>query len=275
MLVNSKKLLEKIKPNRALCALNFSTKEVAETIVKTASSLKAPFILQTSTGEASFLDPETAADIAQNLSQEYQFDFSLNLDHGHDLNLVKECLKYGYSSIHFDGSRLPFPENVSLTKQVVALCRPKKVCVEGELGQIPGSSSFAKNQPEGSLTSPDQVVQFIKETQVDFLAISVGEKHGLGKANLDFNLLKKIADLTNTPLVLHGGSGISQELLKKAINLGIKKINFNTELRLAWTQSLRDFLSKHANEIVPYKILPSTEKKISQIVTEKLKTCTL
>lgn len=264
MLVNSLKLLKKIKKNKALCAFNFSTVDLAEAIVKTAAKLKTPVILQTSQGEASFLNPEIAQSIGGFLEEKYKLSLSLNLDHGKDLELVKRCLRAGYTSIHIDGSMLPLRENIAVTKKVVELSRAKGISIEGEIGQI-----------NGELTKPKEALRFIKETKVDFLAISIGEKHGLEKPKLQFELLKKIVRLIEVPLVLHGGSGISQEDLKKAISLGIKKINFNTELRFAWTKALKDKLRAKPKEIVPYKILPASQKAVAKVVEEKIKICSL
>ncbi len=276
MLINSKQVIQKIKKQKAACAFNFSTIEVAEAIVMTAASLKTPFILQASQSETSFLNPEIAQSIASYLSKKYSLSISLNLDHGQDLKLIQKCVEFGYSSIHFDGSQLPLKENIQLTKKVVRWCRKKGISVEGEVGVISGSSSLKESPEKQILTKPEEAVQYIKETNVDFLAISIGEKHGLGVNHLRFNLLKKISSqVGKLPLVLHGGSGISPQNLKRAIKLGIKKINFNTDLRLAWTQSLRKYLKKHPNEIVPYKILSQTKNSVSQIVEEKLKICSI
>lgn len=275
MLINSKTALGKIKNNKALCAFNFSTIETAESIVKIAAFLKSTFILQTSEGEAIFLNPEIAQAIASHLSKKYHQPFSLNLDHGKNLKLIEKCINCGYTSIHFDGSNLSLKENIKLTKTVVELCKPKKISVEGEIGQISGSSSLTKSHQEESLTNPNEAVQFIKETGVDSLAVSIGEKHGLGKPNLHFNLLKKIASLVKIPLVLHGGSGISAKDLNQAILLGIRKVNFNTELRLAWTQSLKNYFKHHPQEIVPYKILSAVDRRVSQIAKQKITICTL
>lgn len=257
-------MLEKIKKGKALCAFNFSTPEVAEAIVKTAAGFNIPVILQTSQGEASFLNPEIAQSIASFLSQKYNLPLSLNLDHGKDIDLIRRCLKAGYTSIHIDGSDLPYKENVEITKKVVNLCRKKGISVEGEMGQI-----------DGDLTNPQEAVRFVEQTKVDFLAIAIGEKHGLEKPKLQFELLNKIVRLIKLPLVLHGGSGILKEELQKAVSLGIRKINFNTELRLAWTHALRETLREKPKEIVPYKILPETQKAIAKVVEEKINICSL
>lgn len=264
MLISAVELLKKIKPQRSLCAFNFSTVEVAEAIVKTASCLGTPVILQTSQGEASFLHPEVAQAVANFLSQKYNLPLSLNLDHGRDIGLISRCLRAGYTSIHIDGSHLPFSQNIEITKRVVALCRDKGVSVEGEIGQI-----------NGKLTNPSQALRLIKQAEIDFLAVAIGEKHGMEKPKLQFELLNKIVSLIKQPLVLHGGSGIPKKDLQKAISLGIKKINFNTELRKAWADALRKTLREKPKEIVPYKILPATRATVAQVVKEKISICSL
>lgn len=276
MLINSKQVIQKIKEQKAVCAFNFSTPEVAETIAKTASTLGAPFILQTSQGEGSFLNPKIAQAIASYLSKKNPLPFSLNLDHGKDLQLIQKCIKAGYTSIHFDGSQLPLKENIQITKRIVQWCRKKGISVEGEIGTISGSSSLKKTEEKQILTDPQEALHYIKETNVDLLAISIGARHGLDEGRLHFNLLKRLSSLLGkVPLVLHGGSGISSENLKRAIKLGIKKINFNTDLRLAWINSLKSYLEKHPKEIVPYKILSQTKESVSKEVEEKLKICSI
>lgn len=276
MLINSKQVIQKIEKQKAVCAFNFSTPEVAETIVRTATNLKTPFILQTSQGEASFLNPKIAQSIATYLSEKYATPFSLNLDHGKDLGVIQKCISVGYTSIHFDGSQLSLKENIQMTKKVVQWCREKRISVEGELGTISGSSNLKKTEEKQILTDPKEAVQYIKETNVNLLAISIGTKHGLDEDRLHFNLLKKLSSLLrNVPLVLHGGSGVPAKDLKRAIKLGIKKINFNTDLRLAWTQSLKEYLKKHPKEIVPYKILSQVKNPVSQVIEEKLKICSI
>lgn len=274
MLTNSLKILSKIKKGKALCAFNFSTFEVAEAIVKTAAKLKTPVILQTSQGEASFLNPEIAQSIAVFLNKKYNLPLSLNLDHGKDLNLIKRCIQAGYTSIHFDSSNLPLEKNIEISKRVVCLCRERGASVEGEVGIVPGESAILqKKKQKILLTNPKQAVTFVKETGVDFLAVSIGEKHGLDKPKLQFELLEKIVRLIKVPLVLHGGSGILKSDLKKTISLGIRKINFNTELRLAWTNGLKMAFKKHPQEIVPYKILPTTQAAVAKVVMEKINIC--
>lgn len=264
MLISSVDLLSKIKKSKALCAFNFSTFEVAEAIIQTAARLNTPVILQTSQGEAAFLDPKLARSTAAFLSEKYGILLSLNLDHGKDLKLIKDCIAVGYSSVQIDGSSLPFKDNIAITKKVVDLCRKKGISVEGEIGQI-----------NGELTRLEEAVRFIEETKVDFLAVAIGEKHGLGKPELRFDLLKSLVRLIKVPLVLHGGSGISKKELQKAVSLGVRKINFNTELRLVWTNALRKTLKEKPKEIVPYKILPVAQKAVAKVVEEKLKICSL
>lgn len=272
---NSQELLKKLKKDRALCAFNFSTPEVAAAIVAAAVKLQSPFILATSESEAKFLSPEVVVAISQNLKEKYNVNFSLHLDHAKEINLIESCLKAGYSSIHIDGSLLPYADNVRITQQVVALCRPFGVSVEGEIGQIPGTSSAAANTAPVILTNPKEAREFGQSTGVDFLAVSIGETHGFGQDNLLFDLLSKITQSVKIPLVLHGGSGVTPTDLKKAVSLGIRKINFNTELRAAWTRSLQTCFKCHPQEIVPYKILSTVTEPIQKIVTQKIKICTL
>lgn len=264
MLHNTIGLLKKIKPGKALAAFNFSTLEVARAIIKTANSLNLPVILQTSPGETNFLSPEIAFSMVNLLSQKYQVSVALNLDHGQDLELIKRCIKSGYSSIHIDGSALNFQENVKITQAVVALCRSQGISVEAEIGQI-----------GINLTSPQEAFEFTKLTKPDYLAVAVGEKHAMAKSKISFELLNNIVRLIKLPLVLHGGSGIDRKNLEKAINLGIRKVNFNTLLRITWVKTLKKKFLSDPEEIIPYRILPSVEEEVAKIVKEKLVLCSL
>lgn len=260
------------KQGWAVGQFNFSTLEQLRGILGAAQKLKSPVILGTSEGESNFLGLEETIALFEISRMKYNVSAYLHFDHGKDIDLIKRAVDFGYLSIHFDGSGLSFEENIEKTKKVVKYAHSRGVLVEGELGYIRGSSEAYKKKikiKKEDLTSPEQVFQFVKETGVDSLAISIGNVHGIykGQPRLDFERLKEISRKTNAFLVLHGGSGIPQKEIKKAIALDIIKININTELRVVWKESLK----KMRSEIKPYKVLSQAQKSIQEKVEQKIK----
>ncbi len=204
----------------------------------------------------------------------YRVPAFLNFDHGKDLNLIKNAIDYGYDAVHFDGSGLSLEENMKQTKKIVEYAHKKRVLVEGELGAIRGESKLHKEKikiKKEDLTLPSEIAKFMKETGVDSLAVSIGNVHGIyrQKKKLDFGLLREINEITKGFLVLHGGSGIPDKEIKKAMEVGIVKINFNTEIRLVWKNSLEKIL-KETEEFKPYKILAQVQNNIQKKVEEKI-----
>ncbi|MEI7690045.1 MAG: class II fructose-bisphosphate aldolase [bacterium] len=276
MLVNTKDLyLKAQKEGYAVGAFNVSTLEAIKAIIKAAVRLKSPVVIETSEKEMNFLEPALVFDIVRELGEKLSIPIGLHLDHGKSLEMVKEAIQAGYTSVHLDGSKLSFAENVSLTNEVVDFARSKQITVEGELGQIPGSSeqhAEAITIEEGALTDPDEAKRFTAETKIDILAVSLGNIHGVysSEPNLDFTRLSKLKEI-GLPMSLHGGSGIPEEQVRRAISLGITKVNVNTELRMAYTNTLRAELDENPDEIVPYEFLPEEIEAIEDVVEQKIK----
>jgi len=262
------------KEKWAIGQFNFSTIEQLRAILEAGKELKSPLILGTSEGEVEFLGIKEVIALVEISKTKYQTPVFLNLDHGKNLELIKKAIDFGYNCIHFDGSNLNFKENVKLAKKIVKYAHKKGVLVEGELGIIKGESRIHKSGIKISkeiLTSPEAAEDFVKKTNVDSLAVSIGNVHGVYQQmpKIDFERLKEIEKKVNVFLVLHGGSGIEKKEIKKAIKLGISKVNFNTELRIAWKKGLEKALKK-TKEIKPYKILPEVQKEVTKKVKEKI-----
>lgn len=274
--MNLRYYLKKARKERwAIGQFNFSTIEQLRGILEAAKNLKSPIILGTSEGESKYLGLKEILALVEISKMKYQIPVFLNLDHGKDLDWLKQAIDYGYSAVHFDGSGLPFKENIKCAKKIVAYAHKKGVLVEGELGYIGGESKFHKKKAKikkRDLTLPAKTERFIKETKVDSLAIAIGNVHGIymGMPKLDFERLKEIKKKTAAFLVLHGGSGIPKIEIKKAIKFGIVKININTELRLSWKKTLEKSFKNKPQEIKPYKILPKVQKAVQKKVAEKL-----
>tara|TARA_Y100000310_G_scaffold329214_1_gene398622 strand:- start:854 stop:1693 length:840 start_codon:yes stop_codon:yes gene_type:complete len=271
--MNLKSYLNKAKKGKwAIPQFNFSTLEQLRGILAKAEQLKSPIILGTSQGELNFLGLKEVVALLEISKTKYNVPVFLNLDHGKDISSIKKAIDYGYSAVHFDGSKLSLKENIKLTKQIVDYAHKRGVIVEGELGHIQGESKLNKVKmifKKEYLTDVDQVNEFVKKTKVDSLAISIGNVHGVykGRPKIDFTRLKEISDQTNCFLVLHGGSGIFKSDIKKAIKMGIVKINVNTELRMAWKNSLE----KSLKLVKPYKVLIPVQNAIGKKVEEKVK----
>lgn len=269
----------------AIGAFNFSTAEILKAIVAAAKELKSPIIVSTSEGEAEFFGLAEAAALVSAWRQATKLPIILNLDHGSHMPLIKKAVVAGYNAIHFDGSHLSYDENVRQTKYVVDYIWgvkktfDREIIVEGELGYLRGSSSKHKEALEiklEDLTSAEQADDFVEKTGVDSLAIAIGNAHGIfakGEEKLDLDRLAQIRSALGTRafLVLHGGSGIGEEDIKKAIELGIVKININTELRVAYKEALSGQLEEEPQETTPYKMMAPSFEAVKKVAEEKIK----
>ena len=233
------------KDGAAIAALNFYNAETLIAHVRAAHALNASIILQTTEATINYLGLPLIIGMAHAAAAELQKPIALHLDHGHSYELAARCIDRGYTSIMIDGSKLPFTENCAVTRRVVDLAHTAGVSVEGELGHVGKNSDAAGEDPTETLTGPADAARFVEETKVDALAVAVGTAHGFykGAVRIDFQRLEEINDkIPNTPLVLHGGSGVSAELLHQAIACGIRKINFGTELKNAFTHAIKNSL---------------------------------
>jgi ketose-bisphosphate aldolase len=262
------------KEKWAIGQFNFCALEQLRGIIQAAQELKAPIILGTSQGEIEFFGIQEAV-LLRDIYRKKIFPYIyLNLDHGRDINLIKEAIDFGYDCVHFDGSGLSLKENIKLTKEIVKYAHKKGVLVEGEMESIKGSSEIHPKIGQSKkyrFTNPKTALQFIKETNIDSLAVNIGNLHGVYKRpiKLDIQRLKEIKQLISLPLVLHGGSGTDKNNVKQAIRSGIVKININTEIRIVWKSSLYESL-KNKKSVKPYKILPEVVEKIKEKTKEKI-----
>ena len=263
----------------AIGQFNFSDFSQMKAIVQACKNLKSPVLLGTSEGESKFFGLEEAAALRNVLRKKTGLPIFLNLDHGKSFEYVKQVINAGYDMVHFDGSKLPFQENIKISRQVKNYAKWRNVLVEGEVGMIGTDSSKVYQEKfeiiEKNLTKSEEAKEYVKKTGVDLLAVSIGNFHGIEISGVDPNLkldiLNKIKrGIDETLLVLHGGSGIPEEDIREAIGLGIVKININTELRLAFSGNLRRVLNSDPDEIVPYKYLSSAQKSVEKVVTLKI-----
>ena len=262
---------------------NISDLVALRAIFEAARELGVPVMIGTSEGEGDFIGRKPAAALVRGLREEFDYPIFLNSDHTKNLEKVEEAVAAGYDEILFDGSKLHFEENVRQTKEVVEYVKSinPNILVEGEIGYIGSSSEVRKEIPEGAairpedLTKPEEAKQFVYETKVDMLAPAVGNLHGMfaeaPDPNLDIERIRLIKDATKVTLVLHGGSGNTDEDFKAAIQAGVGVIHINTEIRLAWRRGLESGLKANPDEVAPYKILPSAFAEVRGVVLRRLK----
>ena len=264
----------------ALGHFNFSEDEALRAIVESAAEFKTPIFVGTSEGESKHIGLKEAVYLVKAFREEFSIPIFLNADHTKSFENVVAAVDAGYDAILADFSALSFEENVKMTKQSVEYAKSKNpdIIVEGELGYVRGESKLQKEiieiKPE-DLTKPEEASQFVKETGVDMLAPAVGNIHGIAAnaPKLDF---QRIADIKKAVgddvyLVLHGGSGMSESDFKNAIDAGISMVHINTEIRVAFAETLRKTLQEMPEETTPYKILTPSVEAMKKVIEEKLK----
>lgn len=274
MIVNAKKMLEDAKVNKyAVPHFNINNLEWTRYILEECNRLKSPVILGVSEGAIRYMGGyKVVANLVKNLDEELniQIPVAIHLDHGSSVKSCKKAVDAGFTSVMLDASKYSLEENIDMTKQVVEYARIKNITIEAEIGHIGGSEDNMSS--EIAYAKVDDAVKLYNETKIDFLAPALGSVHGLykGEPCLDFDKMKEISEKTNIPLVLHGGTGIDDEKLKKAIASGICKVNINTELQIAWTKAVRKFLSEDTKAYDPRTVIKSGEQSMKQAIEHKV-----
>ncbi len=270
MLVPIQKIFKAAQQGKfAVGAFNTSNLETTLAIIRAAVKLKSPVIIQTSESAISYSNLKSIYNLIKTAAETEgkTVPISIHLDHGKTLSVVKNCIKIGYNSVHIDASEKDWNTNVKWTKEIVKLARRKGIGVQAELGAILGKEGLVKLKKgeikmEDLLTIPAQAKKFASLTKIDSLAVAVGTIHGSfkGVEKVDQPRLQKIHKLVKIPLVLHGGSGLSPAVYKQAIKNGIRVVNIDTNLRLAWKKALTKSLKQQKDLIDPRKILsPGTD----------------
>ncbi len=267
----------------AIGHFNVSNLETVWGIFRAAKALNVPVIIGVSEGERDFVGVRQISAIVKSIRDEFDYPIFINADHTYSFDKVKEAILAGFDAVIFDGTELPFEENVKVTKQCVEYARGsgRDVIVEAEMGFIGKSSKILDGIPAGVkiteefLTKPNEAKKFVETTGVDLLAPAVGNIHGMLKGGVDpalnIGVVKAVRDATGTPLVLHGGSGNSISDVKSAIANGISIVHINTEIRVAYRKALSLSLQENTEEVAPYKYLKPAVLAVEKLVTEKLK----
>jgi ketose-bisphosphate aldolase len=277
-IVTTKELLADAKARHyAVAAFNTNNLEYTQAILEAATEMKSPVIIEAAKSEIDYMNGFTFVAMVRTLSDKLPINVAIHLDHGPSYDEAVRCLNYGFSSVMYDGSRLNLDENIRNTQKVVEAAHACGVSVEGEIGVI----GQAADSPEGkkgesdALASPTECERFVKESGVDCFAAAIGNAHGLytKKPKLDFDRLSDIERRTRVPLVLHGGTGIPLEDIKKAISLGVAKINFSTIMRQGYIETLRKTLEENPGDLDLMKLLTPSKLAMRAIAIQHLKMC--
>jgi len=268
----------------AIGHFNISNIEALHGIYNSARKLNLPIIIGVSEGEEEFIGRDEVAVLIRMIRQRDNYPIFLNADHHYTFESVKLALDAGYDSAIIDAVKLPLEENIILTKKCVDYARElsnkenREILIEAELGFIGQSSKLLDSIPDGvnekTMTKPEDAKYFVEQTEINLIAPSVGNIHGMvksGNPKLDINRIKEIHQSCGIPLVLHGGSGISNEDFKNAIEAGISIIHINTEIRVAYKEALEKYLKENPNEVAPYKILAPAVLAIEKVVEQRLR----
>lgn len=262
------------KGGYAVGAFNCNNMEIVQAITEAAEAERAPVIMQASQGAIKYAGLGYIVAMAREAASRASVPIALHLDHGTDFNQVMLCIRHGFTSVMIDGSRYPLEQNIAITRKVLEVARAVGVSVEGELGRIRGTEDEIKvSEREAFFTDPEEAAIYVRETGVDALAPSIGTAHGQyrGRPELDFERLDKIRRLTGIPLVLHGSSGVPDEDIRKAITLGVRKVNIDTNIREAFVAALRQAAADNPREIDPRKLLGPARAAAVEIIREKIR----
>lgn len=265
----------------AIGHFNISDSEGFWAVVGAAKTVGVPVIIGVSEGERDFIGVEQVAAMVKSAREKYNHPIFLNADHSYSFERVKEAIDAGFDAVIFDGAKLSTEDNISISKKCVEYAKStgKEVVVEAELGYIGMSSKLLDEIPEGvaldNLTRAEDAKRFIEETGVQLFAPAVGNIHGMFRSGndpaLNIERIKEIHNLCGAPLVLHGGSGTSDEDFKKAISAGISVVHINTEIRLAYRNALRLSLQENPDEIAPYKFMKKPVQEMTKVVEKRLR----
>jgi tagatose bisphosphate family class II aldolase len=276
-LVNPMRMINKARENKvAIAAFNVHNMETIQAVVEAAAEERAPVMIQTTPGTLKHAGIPYIAACVKTASELYDIPIALHLDHCTTFSTIVKCIQSGYTSVMIDGSKLPYEENVALVAKVVEIAHCAGVAVEGELGRIGGTEDEVYlDEREAAFTVPEEALSFIGSTGIDTLAIAIGTAHGVykGEPRLDFERLVKIRDLVDVPLVLHGGSGVPDESVRRAAADGICKVNIATELKIPMAHAIQEVFRTKPGETDPRNYMGAAKEAVKKVVHQKIRMC--
>lgn len=269
-------LVKASKEGYAVPAFNIHNLETVQVAVEAAVELRSPLILAATPGTMDYAGRAYIQAIAEVAAKENNIPIALHLDHHETIGTIEESLELGVKSVMIDGSQGSFEDNIELSKAVVEKAHAYGATVEAELGKLVGQEDdIIVKAEDAEYTDPDKAAEFVERTGIDSLAVAIGTGHGVyeTKPNLDFDRLAKIRDVVDVPLILHGASGISKEDVQKCISLGCAKVNISTELKIPFSDALRQFLIENPEETDTRKYMGPAKEAMKAVVIEKIKMC--
>lgn len=257
----------------AIGAFNANNLEFVQAIVAAAENQRSPVIIQASQGAIKYAGLEQITAMVKTAAEKASVPVALHLDHGTDFNQVMRCIRAGFTSVMIDASKFPLDENIALVRRVVEVAHAVGVSVEAELGRIGGTEEHVTvSEREAFFTDPEEAEVFVRATGVDTLAVAIGTAHGpyRGEPKLDFDRLSAIRARVNIPIVLHGSSGVPDDAIRRAVALGVRKINIDTDLRQGFMARLREVMAEHPEEYDPRKLLGPARDTLQKIIEQKM-----
>lgn len=275
-LMTTKQMLKKAQEEHyAVCAFNVENMEMVMAVISAAEEMNAPVIMQTTPSTVKYAGLDYFLANVKVAASRANVPVAMHLDHGSSFELASQAFRVGYTSIMIDGSHGDFESNIEVSKAVADMCKSSGIAVEAELGKVGGKEDDLDGGDGDIYTDPSEAKEFVERTGVDSLAIAIGTAHGMykGEPKLDLDRLSAIREVVSVPLVLHGGSGIPDSKVQEAIRRGICKVNYATELRIAYTTGVSEYLSENPDTIDPKKYNKAGFDEVKKFVKEKIKVC--
>ena len=276
-ILSTKEMLKRAqKEGYAVPAFNIHNLETLQVVVDTANELKSPVILAGTPSTLVYAGGDYIVSMAEVASKKYDIPIAIHLDHYEDVEDIKHYIDLGFKSTMIDGSHLSYEDNINIVKDVVDYAHRFDATVEAELGRLGGQEDdLVVDEKDAMYTNPAQAKEFVDKTGIDSLAIAIGTAHGLykGEARLDFDRLKEIREAVDVPLVLHGASDVPDYLVKKAISLGICKVNIATDLKIPFSDALKKYFSENPKSNDPRKYMAPAKESMKKVVAHKIEVC--
>jgi ketose-bisphosphate aldolase len=259
----------------AVCAINCCNLENVKCVLEAAAEASSPIIVQAAPSEARHNTVQGLAAAVRAVGRDLNVRAAIHLDHGDSYELAAQCIRGGFTGVMFDGSALSFEKNIESTKKVAALGRATGVSVEAELGTIGKTTELGDLIEHDYMTDPSKAAEFVEATGIDCLAVAIGNAHGFYPfpPKLDFDRLAAIAKVVNIPLVLHGGTGIPDEQITRAISLGIAKINFSTVTKKAFIDAVKEYLAANPDAVSVTKLMKAGTLAFKETVRTAIVQC--
>ena len=271
---SEKMLLDARRGGYAVGAFNAENMEMVKAIIAAAEELRAPVMIQTTSSTIKYGSVETYAAIVSAEAMKASVPVCLHLDHGSSFGLAVRCVMAGYTSVMMDGSKLPFEENIAVSRQVAEMAAAVGIPCEAELGKVGGKEDEVEAVADTN-TDPAEAKEFVERTGISSLAVAIGTAHGfyVGTPVLDVERLSEIRKAVDVPLVLHGASGLTDEQVQGCVKRGICKVNFDTELRNAYTRAVERYLLDNPNTIDPKAYSKAAMAAVTELVKARMKVC--